>query len=303
MNKKTLLTAITGVLLTVCLIVSCGGELNVKLPSAAKANALPDVAGTKPATAIAAYDLLEDALSDSNFGYAIGQADFEILNAAYKTKNDVGIDKLAAHERNSTSFSESFTINETSKFKDEIIKVFSNYEPNPVTVGDASLKGSHKLSYKSNRKFGDLYLMGFKWANGDNLTSSETAQRDIKITNYKYTDDTTYTISAIISITEEIKEDAKYRTSDYIGKVDSTATNKRTNDTSIALSISDGTTGAKYRFSLASVDTKKYRSAAYGENIIRSDIEVYDNSNKLIFTLQGEADSFLDSFLHFTYSF
>jgi len=293
MSKKIVFTSMVGILLTVCLMVSCG-DLDVKLPGAAKASALPNAIGNRPLTANAASNLLEDVLSNSGFQSAVKNADVTVFEDKLGKPWASGDGSYYNSVKESKSFSQSVSINEKDKFKNGLINAFNYGTPgyvSPISVGEASIKGSNKWSFDSNRNLSWWFTEGFY--KDDNMKSSSSSKRDIKITDYKYiSGSTTYTVSAIISVTEELKADLTYDNSAYTGWLDGLGTSSSSKSISIALSISDGTWGAKYRLSFSDANSSKTRSSQSGNNEIESDVEVYDNSNTLIYTLRFEGNNY-----------
>ena len=289
-----------GILLTVCLMVSCG-DLDVKLPGAAKASAVKSYSGVTPANIEAAMSLYSKVMNNADLLDLLTTADARIL----QDKLGVEFSKYLENNKNKTNHSESISINETGNLKTYLLY----YANSPsLSVGDTSIKGSNKMSFKSNVTLGNYYGSPlrdplFSWKVGDNYTSSASAKRDIKITDFIYNFDaaTSYSISMIFSSNEEYKADQTINTSDRIDRFDYKSNSKVSKSAALTLSISDGTYSAKYRLSAVTSDINKRRSVQSGENSIASDIEIYDKDNNLKWTYQGAGNQFGD--LSFLYGF
>jgi len=286
MSKKIVFTSVVGILLTVCLMVSCG-DLDVKLPGAAKASAVKSYNGIAPANIEDAMALFNKVINYTDFEDLVTYADARIL----QDKLGVEFSKYLENNKGKTDLSESISIKETGNLKTYLLYFAGSPS---LSVGDTSIKGSNKMSFKSNVTLGNFLGFpfsdaSFKWKVGDNYKASASAKRDIKITDfvYKVNDTTSYSISMIFSSDEEAKIDDTINTSDQKDQFDYKSNSKHSSSKALTLSISDGTYSAKYRLSSVYSGIFKACSVQGGENSIDSDIEIYDKDNKLKWTYQG----------------
>ena len=263
---------------------------------------LPDISGIRGYDAPRvveskeeAYELL-DALND-NFSMIrepLKNADWAAFEEAFMTKYS-GNDLIGYMESSMMGLKRgdfSISINDANELK------------NCDYISAGTIKGTSGGTFAfNNQTFYDFYENGLENKN-DSLTYTVSASRAFNITD-GYLEfiveagepedpedpedpgeppvDITYKIGGIINLeaTRKAKEtlvDAdnyiKTINEDYYYQV------------SAAISVSDGTKGAKFRFSGSDRGSEYSRNIGGTYNSVYSEIEVYDNSNTLIFTLR-----------------
>jgi len=243
----------------------------------------------------AAYDLFEavcyavdriyDELSDANW---------EAFNDAFDKKYDKTIGAYMMSLAAGKSGSYSININD-----DEGLKTYSS------TVTEGTIKGSNSGSMSlNNHTFQDYFDGNPLVDNGDSVSFSTSAVRTFDISKgyiqFVY-GGKTYKLSGIIKT--EYNYNGKETLTDKDNYV-SSYNNDNTVKVSAAISVSDGTRGAKFRFS-ASEKWNEYSRSTGGNSVASySDIEVYNNANTKIYTIKDYYDlwGWMNMAGYFTYN-
>ena len=151
------------------------------------------------------------------------------------------------------------------------------------TVTEASIKGSNKGSYGSNKILCDLLTLPMEDLTvGDKISISDSASRTFNINNGFVELDSGYNISGIIKIETDFEINAKLSNKTH-RKFDAEA--ERTTKYAVTVAFFDGGIGAKYSFSYSVCYKLGQRSINDSITQRLSDVNVYDNDNKLLCTL------------------
>jgi len=197
-----------------------------------------------------------------------------ILDAGYEEAFKAANGKYE-HELQDTSkpsYSYSVKINDTTKLKEK-------------TGVDSTIKGSVTASASTNATSLNAYLYltekdGYTYQSSDStkLTYEVKGLSD-RVAGYK--------VAGIVTVDGKNSDKKQIKTAET-----TTVSKKWTENTkgtlkvTIALSVSNGTKGAKFRYSYATTSTGAERKSTSKFQTVDSNLEVADNSNKAIYTIQ-----------------
>jgi len=233
-----------------------------------------------------AEDLFGEAMGHSNFRNLLKDADASAFDKAFKDAYGKAFaDYMASYDDKAKEASISVNVNDTAELK----------KKDDVKAG--SITGSTNTFLSTNLTYGDLFpYFGGSFSdalknNGNSYSFSMSGSRTFAITDgyIKVKADppgtATYSIAGYFTVEYDYVEDVTLKDK---AKNIYTENGYETNRFSLTLSISDGTNGAKFRLSISEKDSDSgdfIREAAEGWNAITSGLEVYDNNNKLIYTI------------------
>lgn len=259
-----------------------GGGLGA--PGAKSVKDLPSFTGTFVASEDDAADLFLEAFEDiiGDLMDAYGTAYETAFKAAYSTTSS---SSAYINAEKGTKNSVSYSV----KFKDEVAL-------KAKTSAGAILDVSDKYSESTN--VANLNTPLTKVGDTNSSSSSMKATATVKTLYSKSGSKYAYIM------TMENKSDYK----ETVKKVATATENKQTDYSysgkesfSIALSASDGTNGAKFRFSFADESKDAQRKIDYSGGVAVSNLEVYDNENTLKFTIKDTEDIYYAIMVIFGY--
>jgi len=237
---------------------------------------LPDFEGTFVDGEYEAKSLLSKV--SNSFADMLTQASDQAYSDAFNAKyGDPAAFRLSKF--GDTKASVDVTINDLARLK------------TAAGVDAATITGSSKMSASSSRPFGEIY---YSMSTGDWTQNSSSIQRTFAITNGFYASSTNPVSSSYYKAAGYIKAE---RNNDYkltlkekalfVGDSDKYEENNNTEfKVSVALTVFDGTKGAKFIYSYALENNRSYRTSESSGGSTISSLEVYDNSNTLRYTIQ-----------------
>jgi len=286
-RTKVILGAILALTLIFC-FVSCGddGGGGFGLPSSKSIKSLPKYEGATVTSASQARELWNAVNNNAAFFNGLKAAEKKAYDDAFDKKYKKSQSSYYEDIREQTKASVSVSIDDNETLKTELNKTIDS-------VKEARIKGSSSASFSSNLTLGytnGLFFWALGGSPGDKISETYSEKRDFNITDGFYTFTTgsgtlfspyvTYNVTGSISVENyssyKITYKDKPRDDEDFGEE---------SKISVGLTISDGTKGAKFRFSAASDNNTYRRKVEEDSQYITSDVEVYDNDNKLIFTL------------------
>ena len=282
-NKKIL-----WVLLILALFVAFAGckkdedeDDSLSLLPMEPASSVQKFAGAIVANVDDAVDMLWDVIWGSNFQTLLMDADASAFDKAFKDAYGKAFAAyLASYDKKAKEASMSVNVNDAAELKKK------------ADVKAGSITGSTYSFLSTNLTYGDVipHMPAFSNAlknNGDSYSSSISGSRTFAIKDgyikAKVDSGPTYFIAGYFTVEYDSSEDVTLK--DKAKKIYS-ENGYETNKVSLTLSISDGINGAKFRISMSDKDSGSgdfIREA--GLNYITSGLEVYDNNNKLIYTI------------------
>ena len=231
-------------------------------------------------------DLLMNTLGNSQFEQILSDA----FDNAYKI-----------------AYASSKKIDTTQKSTSTDVKLDDVSELKKLTnVDRASIKGKVSVKASSNKPIKETYanLYSSKVSKGDYLSQSGSGKITYAITDgfYQvpgnYWSSSKYFIAGYITI--EITESGKNTVTDATNteRIEYSGSSSSTTRVAASVSIySDSGVGGKFTLSSSSENSGKSRSADSSYGSLSSDIVVYDNNNKKVFTIRGSAaDDYLRGF-------
>ena len=257
----------------------------VGLISPEPVQSLQNFTGTMVASEDEARELFKSINYASNFFEILLDAESEAFEAAFETKYDMDMMSYMAEKMNQKSASFSVNLNDSRTFPD-----YSN-----ITAGKISGSQTSSVSL-TNLTIGDFFdnSGGNLINDGDKATMITTGKRTFAITDgfaeFQAWDE--------ISGSWQTFNAAGYISTDYTGSQNSTlvdadkgiyqGSNNSVSKVAVTLTVSNGTKGAKFRFSASNLSNSTMRNVTSRDEENISDLEVYDNSNTLRYTITGD---------------
>ena len=255
----------------------------LQLPDAMPASSVQKFSGTAVANDTEAWNLFDDMFDTDFFDMLLEADKLAFTDAFKKAYGKADVEKygeaFVAENPDATSISYSVNINDTKRYKAK------------SGANAAKISGSESFSISSNLAIKKL-IAGTDFVdalknNGDNYAAVLSGNRTCEISDGFYVDApikiagfviVEYDASVAVSLVDKVED---------MFSLDQNLAFKA----SMTLSVSNGTKGAKFRFSgAASMGFDYVIPRSMSQNMIVSDIEVYDNNNVLLFTVQGDPD-------------
>jgi hypothetical protein len=296
---------ITKVLFTAAILVfaialfSCDDGGGLGLLGAKGVNELKDLKfnGVPVKDAEEAVDLLDDILgyNYNTFISMLDKANDNAFNASLATNySTTSLSNYLTGKSSETSITLKVPFDDTEKLRTE------------ANVAEASIKGNSSWSYSSNRPYSvspaGSYYPSFIEKDYYSKKSSFNKTFSIPKDFYTYTNTdfwssntAKYKVAGFVTV----QRDYNYKTT-LINKSDNIweSSDNTTDKMSATLIISKETTssgttktiGGKFRISYSKGSSSSSRASSGKTEEICSDIEVYDNDNKLLFTIGDEGE-------------
>ena len=245
------------------------------------ASSVQKFAGAIVANENDAMNLFESAIFKGNLEGLLKDVEKAAFNTAFKAANGKDLTAfILAYDKTAKSASFSANINDTTELKKK-----------DADIKAGKITGSTNGVTSTSLTFGDILPHMDDPAdalknNGDTVSSNMTSSRTFAITD-GYINTVTgwgsYKVAGYITMEQDYSSNntLKNKAKDIVFKIEN-----QTDKVSMTLSISDGANGAKFRISKSEIrsksgDNKRDASGSFAT----TGLEVYDNSNNLIYTI------------------
>jgi len=285
--------AVIGFSMAACSMIGGDKGGGFGAPGAPSVKKLPNYTGNFVTSEFKAIDLLNYAQSDINsiVHTAYSQAYDAAFKAKYSVPASIDVDDFIVAQ---TKAGNSVNYDVQIKKQDTIVTSLSG---NPTVNIDASVKWSASTNQATIDAIWNSYSSGFS-ISGTIKSSAPSGTTFSASTSWKRTafikglaDAGDYKVGGYITVegkySNKVTKDAKSTaTVDEKEKIDSKGVTK----ISIALTVIDTRAGglgsAKFRWSYAKQDKDTQRKTTSKEQEVQSDLEVYNNDNVKVYTVQ-----------------